>query len=62
MAKAARIAAAAITAGGANEAFYRGKIATARFFSDSHLAGADGLRHAAMAGNETLDSLSDDQF
>ena len=43
-------------------AFYRAKIATARFFADHVLSQADGMRHAIVAGSAGVLGLEIDQF
>jgi hypothetical protein len=62
MARAALVARQKLEAGAGDAAFYRAKIATARFFADHVLAQADGLRHAIVAGSAGVLALDVDQF
>ncbi|KAK0329502.1 hypothetical protein LTR94_036521, partial [Friedmanniomyces endolithicus] len=50
MARAALVAQRKLDAGEGDAAFYRAKIATARFFADHILSQAHSLRHAIMEG------------
>lgn len=62
MARAALVARQKLDAGDGDAAFYRAKIATARFFADHVLAQADGLRHAIVAGAPGVLALDVEQF
>ena len=62
MARAALVARQKLDGGAGDAAFYRAKIATARFFADHLLAQADGLRHAIVAGAAGVLALDVDQF
>jgi alkylation response protein AidB-like acyl-CoA dehydrogenase len=62
MARAALVARGRLDGGAGDAAFYRAKIATARFFADHVLAQADGLRHAIVAGSAGVLALDVDQF
>jgi alkylation response protein AidB-like acyl-CoA dehydrogenase len=62
MARAALVAHARLAEGGGDAAFYRAKIGTARFFADHILSGADGLRHAIVAGSAGVLALEIEQF
>jgi alkylation response protein AidB-like acyl-CoA dehydrogenase len=62
MARAALVARQKLEAGAGDAAFYRAKIATARFFADHVLAQADGLRHAIVDGSAGVLALDADQF
>ncbi len=62
MARAA-LAAAKHLAGGKGDAdFYRGKIATARFYADYHLPQTAALKHAVLTAGESVLALADEQF
>jgi 3-(methylthio)propanoyl-CoA dehydrogenase len=60
--RAALISAQRIGDGSGDAAFYRGKIATARFYADCLLPQADALSHAITRGSETVLALADEQF
>ncbi|KGF79326.1 acyl-CoA dehydrogenase [Massilia sp. JS1662] len=62
MARAALVARQKLDAGDGDAAFYRAKIATARFFADHVLSQADGLRHAIVAGSAGVLALDVEQF
>ena len=62
MARAAIVARQKLDAGDGDAAFYRAKIATARFFADHVLAQADGLRHAIVDGAAGVLALDVEQF
>ena len=62
MARAALVARQKLDAGDGDAAFYRAKIATARFFADHVLAQADGLRHAIVDGAAGVLALDVEQF
>jgi hypothetical protein len=62
MARAALVARNKLAAGDGDAAFYRAKIATARFFADHILSQADGLRHAIVDGSAGVLALDVDQF
>jgi len=62
MARAALAAQRKLDAGDGDAAFYRAKIATARFFADHILSQADGLRHAIVDGSAGVLALALDQF
>jgi 3-(methylthio)propanoyl-CoA dehydrogenase len=62
MARAALAARQKLDGGAGDAAFYRAKIATARFFADHILAQADGLRHAIVNGAAGVLALDVDQF
>jgi hypothetical protein len=62
MARAALVAQQKLDGGDGDAAFYRAKIATARFFADHILSQADGLRHAIVEGSAGVLALEVDQF
>jgi alkylation response protein AidB-like acyl-CoA dehydrogenase len=62
MARAALVAQGKLDAGEGDAAFYRAKIATARFFADHILSQAAGLRHAIVEGSAGVLALAEDQF
>jgi hypothetical protein len=62
MARAALVAQQRLDAGEGDAAFYRAKIATARFFADHILSQAAGLRHAIVDGSPGVLGLPEDQF
>jgi acyl-CoA dehydrogenase len=62
MARAALVAQKKLDAGEGDAAFYRAKIATARFFADHILSQAGGLRHAIVDGSAGVLALEVDQF
>jgi len=62
MARAALIAQRKLDAGEGDAAFYRAKIATARFYADHILSQAQGLRHAITEGGAGVLALDVEQF
>lgn len=62
MARAAIVAQKKLDAGEGDAAFYRAKIATARFYADHILSQAQGLRHAITEGAAGVLALDVDQF
>ncbi|EKU81084.1 acyl-CoA dehydrogenase [Massilia timonae] len=62
MARAALVAQRKLDAGEGDAAFYRAKIATARFFADHILSQAHSLRHAIMEGAAGVLALDVEQF
>lgn len=62
MARAALVAQAKLAAGDGDAAFYRAKIATARFFADHVLSQAEGMRHAIVEGSAGVLALDVEQF
>jgi hypothetical protein len=62
MARAALVARNKLAAGDGDAAFYRAKIATARFFADHILSQADGLRHGIVDGSAGVLALDVEQF
>ncbi len=62
MARAAIIAQQKLEAGEGDAAFYKAKIATARYFADHILSAAQGLRSAIVDGSAGVMALSEDQF
>nr|WP_314541337.1 acyl-CoA dehydrogenase [uncultured Massilia sp.] len=62
MARAALVAQARLAAGDGDAAFYRAKIATARFFADHILSQAEGMRHAIVEGSAGVLGLEIEQF
>jgi len=62
MARAALAAQRKLDAGDGDAAFYRAKIATARFFADHILSQAEGLRHAIVEGSAGVLALDVEQF
>ena len=62
MARAALVARRKLEAGEGDASFLRAKIATARFFADHILSGADGLRHAIVDGSAGVLALDVEQF
>jgi alkylation response protein AidB-like acyl-CoA dehydrogenase len=62
MARAALVARGKLDGGAGDAAFYRAKIATARFFADHILAQADGLRHSIVEGSAGVLALDVEQF
>ena len=62
MARAALAARRKLDGGDGDAAFYRAKIATARFFADHILSQAEGLRHAIVDGSAGVLALDVDQF
>ncbi|MBV8280332.1 MAG: acyl-CoA dehydrogenase C-terminal domain-containing protein, partial [Verrucomicrobia bacterium] len=61
LARGAKISAARLTDGKGDPAFYKAKIATARFYAEHMLATAPGLAHIVIHGGEVEGLLSDDQ-
>ncbi|MDB5908488.1 MAG: acyl-CoA dehydrogenase [Massilia sp.] len=62
MGRAALAAQRKLDAGGGDAAFYKAKIATARFFADHILSQACGLRTAIVEGSAGVLALVEDQF
>ena len=62
MARAALVAQQRLSEGEGDAAFYKAKIATARFFADHILSQASGLRTAIVEGSAGVLALSEDQF
>jgi butyryl-CoA dehydrogenase len=62
MARAALVAERKLAAGEGDPAFYRAKIATARFFADHILSQATGLRASIVEGSGAVLALAEDQF
>ncbi|HEY7943727.1 MAG: acyl-CoA dehydrogenase [Burkholderiales bacterium] len=62
LARGAHAAAKYLAAGSADDDFYRGKIATARFYADCLLPQASALAQAITRGSETVLALADAQF
>jgi alkylation response protein AidB-like acyl-CoA dehydrogenase len=62
MARAAQIAAAKVAAGDADAAFYRAKIATARFYADHVLSQSSWLKHQIVEGSADVLRLGDDAY
>jgi len=62
MARAALVAQNKLDAGEGDAAFYRAKIATARFYADHILSQASGLRHAVTEGAAGVLALDVEQF
>jgi butyryl-CoA dehydrogenase len=62
LARGARAAAARMIEGGADADFYRGKIATARFYADCLLPQAVAWSQAITNGSEAVLALADAQF
>ncbi|HWV63708.1 MAG TPA: acyl-CoA dehydrogenase C-terminal domain-containing protein, partial [Oxalicibacterium sp.] len=62
MARAALAAQKKLQQGDGDAAFYRTKLATARFFADHFLSQADGYRSAIVGGNAGMLALEEDQF
>jgi 3-(methylthio)propanoyl-CoA dehydrogenase len=62
MARAALIAHNKIAAGENDPAFYRAKLATARFYADHFLTQAAGLSDTAMHGSAGVMALAEEQF
>ncbi|HEU4851389.1 MAG TPA: acyl-CoA dehydrogenase [Telluria sp.] len=62
MARAALIAQQKLDAGEGDAAFYKAKIATARFFGDHILSQASGMRTAIVDGSAGVLALTEDQF
>jgi hypothetical protein len=62
MARAALVAQQKLDAGDGDAAFYKAKIATARFFADHILSQAAGLRTSIVDGSAGVLALAEDQF
>jgi hypothetical protein len=62
MARAALAAQQKLAAGEGDAAFYKAKIATARFYADHILSQAAGLRTAIVEGGAGVLALTEDQF
>ena len=62
LSKGALAAAETLRAGTEDEAFLRGRIATARFFAEQLLPRVQGLKPAAMAGADLLYALEAEDF
>ncbi len=62
MSRAAVIAQKHIASGSADEAFYKAKIISARFYADHVLSQAGGLRDTVVLGARGVMALADDQF
>ncbi|MFZ6657452.1 acyl-CoA dehydrogenase [Undibacterium sp. TJN19] len=62
MARAAIVAQQKLDAGAGDAAFYKAKIATARYFADHILSAAQGLRSAIVDGSAGVMALEEDQF
>ncbi|MDB5772058.1 MAG: acyl-CoA dehydrogenase [Burkholderia sp.] len=62
MARAALVAERKLAAGEGDPAFYRAKIATARFFAGHILSQATGLRASIVEGSGAVLALAEDQF
>ena len=62
MGRAAMVAQKKLEAGEGDAAFLRAKIATARFFADHILSGAQGLRSAIVEGSAGVLALDVEQF
>ncbi|MCB1956307.1 MAG: acyl-CoA dehydrogenase C-terminal domain-containing protein, partial [Rhodocyclaceae bacterium] len=62
MARAAQIATAKLAAGEGDAAFYRAKLATARFFADHVMAQAPGLSRVVVGGASGALALDEDLF
>jgi len=61
LARGAKISASRLAEGKGDPAFYKAKIATARFFAEHLLATAPGLAHTVIHGGEVDSLVSDDQ-
>ena len=62
MARAASVAQRKLEAGGGDSAFYRAKIATARFYADQDLTRARGLADAAIHAAASTMALAETDF
>ncbi|MFZ6708152.1 acyl-CoA dehydrogenase [Undibacterium sp. TC9W] len=62
MARAAIVAQQKMNAGEGDAAFYKAKIATARYFADHILSASQGLRSAIVDGSAGVMALPEDQF
>ena len=61
LARGAKISATRLAEGKGDPAFYKAKIATARFFAEHVLATAPGLAQTVIHGGDVEGLLSDDQ-
>jgi 3-(methylsulfanyl)propanoyl-CoA dehydrogenase len=61
LARGAKISVARLAEGKGDPAFYKAKVATARFYADHLLAAAPGLAYTVIHGGEVDGLLSDDQ-
>jgi hypothetical protein len=61
LARGAKISVSRLAEGKGDPAFYKAKIATARFFAEHLLATAPGLAHTVIHGGEVDSLVSDDQ-
>jgi hypothetical protein len=62
LARGAQVAARQLAEGKGDATFYRGKIATARFYAECLLPQAAALARAITLGSESVLALSDEQF
>jgi 3-(methylthio)propanoyl-CoA dehydrogenase len=62
LARGAVVSANRLAQGKGDPAFYRGKIATARFFTEHVLAAAPGLAHTVVRGGESAIEFPEEQF
>jgi acyl-CoA dehydrogenase len=62
MARASLVAAERLEQGQGNASFYRGKIATARFYADYYLPRTGALKHAVLSAGDSVLALADEQF
>jgi alkylation response protein AidB-like acyl-CoA dehydrogenase len=62
LARGAQVAARLLAENKGDATFYRGKIATARFYAECLLPQAAALAHAITLGSESVLALSDEQF
>jgi alkylation response protein AidB-like acyl-CoA dehydrogenase len=62
LARAALVAARRLAEGQSDAGFYRGKIATARFYADYHLPQTGALKHTVLTAGESVLALTDEQF
>ena len=62
MGRAALVAQAALDAGSSDQSFYRGKLATTRFYLEQLLPRATGHARSVQAGAEAVMALSDEQL
>ncbi|MGI4850047.1 MAG: acyl-CoA dehydrogenase [Janthinobacterium lividum] len=62
MARAAQLASAALSGQKGDAAFYRAKLATARFYADHFLTQAGGLSLAIVGGGAGVMAMEDEQF
>ncbi|HEY5350070.1 MAG TPA: acyl-CoA dehydrogenase C-terminal domain-containing protein, partial [Candidatus Lustribacter sp.] len=61
-ARAAQISVARIAAGDPEAAFYRAKLATARFYADHVLSQSSWLQHQIVNGSAAVMRLTDDGY